>query len=70
MDNLHTWERVYFNSDATDRFTESVSRFRVPGGWLYMHSLTRAGWFLRDHLATVFVPDPAEAPQAPRAQVL
>ena len=58
MDNLHTWERVYFNTDEEERFRESVTRFRVPSGWLYVHSLSYMGWLRRDHIETVFVPDP------------
>ncbi len=61
MSDVHTWERVYFNVSHQEHYTESVSRFRVPGGWLYVHSLTRDGWFKRDHIETVFVPDAASA---------
>jgi len=59
MSDVHTWERVYFNVNPQEHYTESVARFRVPGGWLYIHSLTHDGWFKRDHIETVFVPDAA-----------
>jgi len=58
MQKLHTWEQVYADADKGDPYAEIVHRFRVPGGWLYTHNIVRQNWFRRDHIATVFVPDP------------
>jgi len=63
MPNLHQWETVN-RETGSDRsgplkgaFT-SVTRMKVPGGWLYVHFRFRRIWFgIDERHSMVFIPD-------------
>jgi hypothetical protein len=39
---LHTHEEV-FKDHVTGQYDETIFRFRVPGGWIYTHTVIRFG---------------------------
>jgi hypothetical protein len=53
---LHTHEEV-FKDHVTGQYDESIFRFRVPGGWIYTHTIIRFGSVDRSYVADTFVPD-------------
>jgi hypothetical protein len=46
---LHTHEEV-FKDHVTGQYDETIFRFRVPGGWIYTHTIVRFGlvWSKKD----------------------
>ena len=62
MTDLHKWEEVYSTKRAIGGFATIVSRFGVPGGWIYIQANMRFRWFRRDEVfyTSVFVPDLAQ----------
>lgn len=69
MTDMHAWEEVYSTKRAVGGFATIISRFRVPGGWIYVHTVMRFHWFRRDeiYVSSNFVPDPSE--QAAREDI-
>jgi hypothetical protein len=58
MTELHTHELVW-EYQPNRQYSENVYRFRVPGGWMYIYSVAKAGWFGKKQWVTsVFAPDP------------
>ena len=53
---LHTHEEV-FKDHVTGQYDETIFRFRVPGGWIYTHTIIRFGSVDRNYVADTFVPD-------------
>ena len=53
---LHKSEEVYKNH-VIGEYGELMTRFRVPGGWIYTHAIMRFGWFDKNWIADTFVPD-------------
>jgi hypothetical protein len=53
-------EEVHRTPRAIGGYANIVNRMNVPGGWLYVHTLTQFRTFGgADHyVSTVFVPDP------------
>jgi hypothetical protein len=39
------------------QYDETIFRFRVPGGWIYTHTIIRFGSVDKNHVADIFVPD-------------
>ena len=58
---LHQSEKV-FENHVVGHYGELWHRFRVPGGWIYSHSIQMFGgwWEKRPHVMDTFVPDPTE----------
>jgi hypothetical protein len=59
---LHKSEEVY-NNHVLGEYGELIHRFRVPGGWIYTHSIQFfGGWRTKPaHVVDTFVPDPPRA---------
>jgi hypothetical protein len=57
--DLHKSQEVYKNH-VHGEFGELIHRFRVPGGWIYTHSIQMFGGWRekRAHVMDTFVPDP------------
>jgi hypothetical protein len=53
---LHTHEEV-FKDHVTGQYDETIFRFRVPGGWIYTHTVIRFGSVDKNFVADTFVPD-------------
>jgi hypothetical protein len=53
---LHSHEEV-FKDHVTGQYDETVFRFRVPGGWIYTHTVIRFGSVDKNVVADTFVPD-------------
>ena len=53
---LHTHEEV-FKDHVTGQYDETIFRFRVPGGWIYTHTIVRFGSVDKNYVADTFVPD-------------
>jgi hypothetical protein len=53
---LHTHEEV-FKDHVTGQYDETIFRFRVPGGWIYTHTVIRFGSGDKNFVADTFVPD-------------
>ena len=53
---LHTHEEV-FKDHVTGQYDETIFRFRVPGGWIYTHTIIRFGSVDKNFVADTFVPD-------------
>jgi hypothetical protein len=53
---LHTHEEV-FKDHVAGQYDETIFRFRVPGGWIYTHTIVRFGSVERNYVADTFVPD-------------
>ena len=53
---LHTHEEV-FKDHVTGQHDETIFRFRVPGGWIYTHTVIRFGSVDKNFVADTFVPD-------------
>jgi hypothetical protein len=51
-----THEEV-FKDHVTGQYDETIFRFRVPGGWIYTHTIIRFGSVDRNYVADTFVPD-------------
>jgi hypothetical protein len=51
-DTIHQWELIDGSGDMGDH-SWSTMRLRVPGGWIYMHTVMTA---LGPHMTSVFVP--------------
>jgi hypothetical protein len=64
---LHTHEEV-FKDHVSGQYDETIFRFRVPGGWIYTHTIIRFGSVDKNYVADTFVPDlpaqPVDATQA------
>ncbi len=55
---LHKTEEVY-NNHVLGEYGELIHRFRVPGGWIYTHTIQLfGGWRTKRHVMDTFVPDP------------
>src|ERR1700738_1603531 len=54
---LHTHEEV-FKDHVSGQYDETIFRFRVPGGWIYTHTIIRFGSVDKNYVADTFVPDP------------
>ena len=52
---LHTHEEV-FKDHVSGQYDETIFRFRVPGGWIYTHTIIRFGSVDRNYVADTFVP--------------
>ena len=59
--DIHKTEEIS-QKHVMGNFGELWYRFRVPGGWIYSHSLQDfRGWGrTRVHMTDTFVPDPPE----------
>src|SRR3979490_2339162 len=55
---LHTHEEV-FKDHVTGQYDETIFRFRVPGGWIYTHTIIRFGSVDKNFVADTFVPGSA-----------
>ncbi|MFL5240292.1 MAG: hypothetical protein ACJ8EL_22400 [Rhizomicrobium sp.] len=53
---LHTHEEVY-KDHVSGQYDETIFRFRVPGGWIYTHTIIRFGSVDKNYVADTFVPD-------------
>ena len=53
---LHTHEEV-FKDHVSGQYDETIFRFRVPGGWIYTHTIIRFGSVDKNFVADTFVPD-------------
>ena len=53
---LHSHEEV-FKDHVTGQYDETIFRFRVPGGWIYTHTIIRFGSVDKNYVADTFVPD-------------
>ena len=53
---LHTHEKV-FKDHVSGQYDETIFRFRVPGGWIYTHTIIRFGSVDKNYVADTFVPD-------------
>jgi hypothetical protein len=53
---LHTHEEV-FKDHVSGQYDETIFRFRVPGGWIYTHTILRFGSVDKNYVADTFVPD-------------
>jgi hypothetical protein len=53
---LHTHEEVY-KDHVAGQYDESIYRLRVPGGWIYTHTIIRFGSVDKNFIADTFVPD-------------
>ena len=53
---LHTHEEV-FKDHVSGQYDETIFRFRVPGGWIYTHTIIRFGSVDKSYVADTFVPD-------------
>jgi hypothetical protein len=53
---LHTHEEV-FKDHVSGQYDETIFRFRVPGGWIYTHTIIRFGSVEKHYVADTFVPD-------------
>jgi hypothetical protein len=53
---LHTHEEV-FKVHVTGQYDETIFRFRVPGGWIYTHTIIRFGSVDKNYVTDTFVPD-------------
>jgi hypothetical protein len=53
---LHSHEEV-FKDHVTGQYDETIFRFRVPGGWIYTHTVIRFGSVDKNFIADTFVPD-------------
>jgi hypothetical protein len=53
---LHAHEEV-FKDHVTGQYDETIFRFRVPGGWIYTHTVIRFGSVDKNFVADTFVPD-------------
>jgi hypothetical protein len=53
---LHTHEEV-FKDHVSGQYDESIFRFRVPGGWIYTHTIIRFGSVEKNYVVDTFVPD-------------
>lgn len=53
---LHTHEKV-FKDHVSGQYDETIFRFRVPGGWIYTHTIIRFGSVDKNYVADIFVPD-------------
>jgi hypothetical protein len=53
---LHSHEEV-FKDHVTGQYDETIFRFRVPGGWIYTHTVIRFGSVDKNFVADTFVPD-------------
>jgi hypothetical protein len=53
---LHTHEEV-FKDHVTGQYDETIFRFRVPGGWIYTHTVIRFGSVDKNFVADTFVSD-------------
>jgi hypothetical protein len=53
---LHTHEEV-FKDHVSGQYDETIFRFRVPGGWIYTHTIIRFGSVDKNYVADTFVPD-------------
>jgi hypothetical protein len=53
---LHSHEEV-FKDHVSGQYDETIFRFRVPGGWIYTHTIVRFGSVDKNHVADTFVPD-------------
>jgi len=53
---LHTQEEV-FKDHVSGQYDETIFRFRVPGGWIYTHTIIRFGSVDKNYVADTFVPD-------------
>jgi len=53
---LHSHEEV-FKDHVTGQHDETIFRFRVPGGWIYTHTVIRFGSVDKNFVADTFVPD-------------
>jgi hypothetical protein len=56
---LHTHEEV-FKDHVTGQYDETIFRFRVPGGWIYTHTVIRFGSVDKNFVADTFIPDPKD----------
>jgi hypothetical protein len=54
--SLHTHEEV-FKDHVSGQYDETIFRFRVPGGWIYTHTIIRFGSVDKIYVADTFVPD-------------
>ena len=52
---LHTHE--VFKDHVSGQYDETIFRFRVPGGWIYTHTIIRFGSVDKNYVADTFVPD-------------
>jgi hypothetical protein len=53
---LHTREEVY-KDHVSGQYDETIFRFRVPGGWIYTHTIIRFGSVDKNYVADTFIPD-------------
>jgi hypothetical protein len=53
---IHTHEEV-FKDHVAGQYDETIHRFRVPGGWIYTHTIVRFGSVDKNYVADTFVPD-------------
>ena len=53
---LHTHEEV-FKDHVAGQYDETIFRFRVPGGWIYTHTIIRFGSGDKNFVADPLVPD-------------
>jgi hypothetical protein len=53
---LHSHEEV-FKDHVSGQYDETIFRFRVPGGWIYTHTIIRFGSVDKNFVADTFVPD-------------
>jgi hypothetical protein len=53
---LHAHEEV-FKDHVSGQYDETIFRFRVPGGWIYTHTIIRFGSVDKNYVADTFVPD-------------
>ena len=52
---LHAHEEV-FKDHVAGQYDETIFRFRVPGGWIYTHTIIRFGSVDKNYVADTFVP--------------
>jgi hypothetical protein len=52
-----TATKKVFKDHVTGQYDETIFRFRVPGGWIYTHIVTRFGSVDKNFVADTFVPD-------------
>ena len=53
---LHAHEEV-FKDHVSGQYDETIFRFKVPGGWIYTHTIIRFGTVDKNYVADTFVPD-------------
>jgi hypothetical protein len=46
-----------FKDHVSGQYDETIFRFRVPGGWIYTHTIVRFGSVDKSYVADTFVPD-------------